>query len=185
MISPLVLRPMNSESWGNSVAPIRTSTIEGLIAEYMCICKFYRVDFNAGIMNTIRFLLPSLRVSGPFHDMDMLALCELILRHGNGLLSFIHRLDFTIAIHGRQMAQRVGFTSHGALSLAKALQTTKYIQQVWLPRHRIGPYGASAILLACQDNPTVQQLNMRRCRGKSYLYSFLKKGIVVASGLCF
>lgn len=57
-----------------------------------------------------------------------------------------------------------GFTSHGALALAKCLQTTSNIIQVWLPRHRIGPYGASALFLACRENPTIQHLNLRRCR---------------------
>ena len=157
-ISPLVVGPMNG------VKVVRAATvIEGLIGEYMCICKFYQVPYNAGVVAALRFSLPSLRTTGLFHDLDMLALVELLLRHANLLLSYITRLDFTMAIHGKT-TQRSGFTSHGALALAKALQTTMHIQQVWMPRHRIGPYGASAIFLACCDNPAIRQLNMRRCR---------------------
>lgn len=162
-ISPLVMQPMSGTNGGGSTT-IALSQIEGLIGEYMCLCRFYQVPFNGGIVTTLRYSLPSLRISGPFHDMDMLALSELLLRHANGLLAFIQRLDFSMAIHGKQTAQRAGFTSHGALALAKALQNSKFIRQVWLPRHRIGPYGASAIFLACRDNATIQQLNMRRCR---------------------
>jgi hypothetical protein len=157
-ISPLVVGPMSGVKVVGASA-----VIEGLIGEYMCICKFYQVPYNAGIVAGLRFSLPSLRTSGLFHDMDMLALVELLLRHGNLLLSYITRLDFTMATHGKT-TQRSGFTSHGALALAKALQTTKHITQVWMPRHRIGPYGASAIFLACRDNPSIRQLNMRRCR---------------------
>jgi len=97
----------------------------------------------------------------------MLALVELLLRHGNDALKHISRLDFSIAskegrhIHNKKL---LGFTSHGALSLAKALQTTKYIREVFLPRHRIGPYGASVIFLACRQNKTIEDLNLRRCR---------------------
>lgn len=161
-ISPLVMLPMK----GVQVAGDPTtalSIIEGLIGEYMCLCRFYQVPYNAGIVATLRFSLPSLRTSGAFHDLDMMALVELLLRHANGLLSYISRLDFTMAIHGKT-AHRAGFTSHGALALAKALQTTNHIQQVWMPRHRIGPYGATAIFLACRDNPSIQELNLRRCR---------------------
>jgi hemolysin III len=96
----------------------------------------------------------------------VLAVTELLLHHANTTLRYISRLDFSIASkEGKQFkSYKLGFTSHGALALAKVLQTTKYIHQVWLPGHRIGPYGASAIFLACQENPTIQTLNMRRCR---------------------
>lgn len=162
-ISPLVLAPMK----GTSIQYHDMPTIEGLLGEYMCLCQFYQVPYNAGIIATLRFSLPSLRVSGSFHDLDMMALTELLMRHANGRLRYIHRLDFTVASkEGKQPSKsaKVGFTSHGALALAKALQSTKYIHQVWVSRHRIGPYGASALFLACKDNPTIQQLNLRRCR---------------------
>ena len=165
-ISPLVLAPMMMRP-GTSIPSQDMPTIEGLLGEYMCLCQFYQVPYNAGIVATLRFSLPSLRVSGSFHDLDMMALTELLMRHANGRLRYIHRLDFTVASkEGKQPTKsaKVGFTSHGALALAKALQSTKYIHQVWMPRHRIGPYGASALFLACKDNPTIHQLNLRRCR---------------------
>jgi hypothetical protein len=134
----------------------------------MCLCNFYKLPYNAGVLTTLRFSLPSLRVSGSFHDDDMLALVELLLRHANTRLKFITRLDFTIAskegTRSNSGFDKSGFTSHGALTLAKLLQTTKYISQVWLPRHRIGPYGASALFWACRDNPTITTLHLRRCR---------------------
>lgn len=163
-ISPLVMAPMNGTAT-NFYQDM--PTIEGLIGEYICLCQFYQVPYNAGIVTTLRFSLPSLRVSGSFHDLDMMALVELLLRHANGRLRYVHRLDFTVASkEGKQLSKsaKVGFTSHGALALAKALQSTKYIHQVWVSRHRIGPYGASALFLACRDNPTIHQLNLRRCR---------------------
>ena len=160
-ISPLVAAPMSLQA-----ADTSQSSIEGIIGEYMCLCQFYKVPYNAGILTTLRFSLPSLRVSGSFHDMDMLALVELLLRHANTQLRFVTRLDFTMASReGKQHRTiKLGFTSHGALALAKCLQTTRYIRQVWLPRHRIGPYGASALFMACRDNPSIHTLNLRRCR---------------------
>lgn len=174
-ISPLVSGPMLLENLESRALSGRTNTVERIIGDYICFCKFYQVQYNSGILTTLRFSLPCLRVSGPFHDTDMLALVELLLRHANGALQFISRLDFTIASKEgrREQSSRLGFTSHGALALAKALQTTKRIRQVLLPRHRIGPYGASAIFMACQTNPTIQVLNLRRCRiGKRGAFAF-------------
>jgi hypothetical protein len=157
-ISPLVAAPMSLQQ--------NNQKLEGIIGEYMCLCQFYKVPYNAGILTTLRFSLPSLRVSGSFHDTDMLALVELFLRHSNTRLKFVTRLDFTMASReGKQhKSLKFGFTSHGALALAKCLQTTQYISQVWLPMHRIGPYGASALFLACNENSSIQALNLRRCR---------------------
>lgn len=177
-ISPLVAAPMmlttrrqlpsstDGDPAGSNAISTSTVTVEGLIGEYMYLCKFYNVSYNAGILTTLRFSMPSLRVAGSFHDLDMLALVELLLRHANHRLSFIRRLDFSLASkEGRKNpSYKLGFTSHGALALAKVLQKSKHIQQVWLPRHRIGPYGASALFLAARDNPTIQTLNLRRCR---------------------
>jgi len=158
-ISPLVSGPMMLQQSD-------TNQVESIIGEYMCLCQFYKVPYNAGILTTLRFSLPSLRVSGSFHDTDMLALSELLLRHANARLQFVSRLDFIMASkEGKQhRSVKLGFTSHGALALAKVLQHTKYIRQIWLPRHRIGPYGASALFLACRDNHSIQTLNLRRCR---------------------
>ncbi|MGK3736501.1 MAG: hypothetical protein ACI8RD_008986 [Bacillariaceae sp.] len=163
VISPMVMSPMMIEHLDSQQA----GTIETIIGEYMCFCRFYSVPFNSGILTTIRFSSPSLRPTGSFHDTDMLALVELLLRHGNGALKHITRLDFSIASkEGRHVMNRklIGFKSHGALSLAKALQTTKYIREVFLPRHRIGSYGASALFMACRQNKTIEDLNLRRCR---------------------
>jgi hemolysin III len=164
-ISPLVSAPMMLNSKPSSSS--EGASTECVIGEYMCFCRFYRVGYNAGILTTLRFSLPCLRVTGPFHDEDMLALVELLLRHGNSALKYISRLDFSIASkEGRHWrnTKLVGFTSHGALALAKALQTTKYIRQVFLQRHRVGPYGSAALFLACKTNPSIEVLNMRRCR---------------------
>jgi len=171
-ISPLVVGPMLTKN----LEPQQPGTIETLIGEYMCFCKFYKVHYNCGILTALRFSSPSLRPSGAFHDTDMLALVEMLLRHGNGALRHVTRLDFSIASkQGRHERNNklIGFTSHGALSLAKALQTTKYIRQVFLPRHRIGPYGAAAIFMACRMNSAIEDLNLRSCRiGKKGALAF-------------
>ncbi len=161
-ISPLVVAPMMSKTLESQ----NPGSIETMIAEYMCFCRFYKVHYNAGILTNLRFSAPSLRPSGAFHDSDMLALVELLLRHANGALKHVIRLDFSVVgkegKHERNH-KLIGFTSHGALSLAKALQTTKYIRQVFLPRNRIGPYGATALFMACHANPSIEDLNLRRC----------------------
>ena len=191
-ISPLVLAPMRMKDPSIAAAAAAPSlsdicdtkdsnstliSVESIMGEYMALCQFYKIPYNAGVLSTLRFSLPCLRVTGSFHDLDMLAVTELLLHHSNTTLRYISRLDFSIASkEGRQFkSYKLGFTSHGALALAKVLQTTKYIKQVWLPRHRIGPYGASAIFLACQENPTIQTLNMRRCRiGERGAFAFVE-----------
>ena len=160
-ISPLVSAPMTMDySSGHQ------NNIEKLMGEYMTLCQFYKVPYNSGILTTLRYRLPGLRVGNSFHDTDMLALTELLLRHANTNLNYIRRLDFTIpGREGRRFrSMKLGFTSHGALALAKTLQYTKYINQVWIPKHRIGPYGASALFWACSQNSSIQHLNIRRCR---------------------
>jgi hypothetical protein len=159
-ISPLVSAPMLYSTVGSPLA------VEAIIGEYIAACRLYGCAdrINAGVLTAFRFSLPSLRVSGSFHDNDMLALVEVLLRHANGALGYIQRFDFTFASKEGKQNNRVGFTSHGALSLAKVLQMTKHVREVLLPRHRIGPYGASAIFLACSQNPTITTLGMRRCR---------------------
>jgi hypothetical protein len=162
-ISPLVVAPMMVKNLNYQ----KPGTVETLVGEYMCFCKFYNVHYNSGILTALRFPSPSLRPSGAFHDTDMLALVEVLLRHANGALKHITRLDFSIpGKQGRHERNNklIGFTSHGALSLAKALQTTKYIREVFLPRNKIGPYGASAIFMACRMNPSIEDLNLSRCR---------------------
>jgi hemolysin III len=96
----------------------------------------------------------------------MLALSEVLLRHCNGPLRYVKRLDFSVS--GKQVPKEGGgargFKSHGAVALAKVLQVSQYIVEVRLPRNSVGPYGASAIFLACVHNPALRSLGMRRCR---------------------
>jgi hypothetical protein len=157
-IYPLLAAPMASSNQS-------TSQTQAMLGEYMTLCQFYKVPYNAGVLTTLRYRLPTLRLGGSFHDTDMLALTELLLKHANGALQYIRRLDFTMAgKEGKRFRSiRLGFTSHGALALAKTLQQTKFITQVWLPKHRIGPYGASALFWACSTNKTIRNMNLRRC----------------------
>ena len=161
-VSPLVTAPMLHTSGGLRSLPM----IESIIGEYTAACKVYGCSdrINAGILTTIRFSLPSLRVTGSFHDADVLALCEVLFRHANGALSYIQRLDFAIASKEGKRNNRLGFTSHGAFALSKVLQQTNNINEIFLPRHKIGPYGASALFMACRDNPSIHTLGLRRCR---------------------
>lgn len=144
----------------------------------MAACRFYGCGdrINAGVLTTLRFSLPALRVSADFYNADMLALCEVLLHHANGALSYIRRLDFSLsgleASSSSSSSPRGnapatgGLTSHGALTLSKVLHVAKYIQEVNLRRNNIGPFGASAIFLACFENAYsgVCKINMRRCR---------------------
>jgi hypothetical protein len=63
----------------------------------------------------------------------MLALVEVLLHHCNGALKYIKRLDFTLAgAEGRQLGKK-GIRSHGAYALAKVLEISRYIEEVFLP----------------------------------------------------
>ena len=127
--------------------------------DYKAACQFYNCTMNPGVLTTLRFSLPALRVTSPFHDEAMLALAEILLKYANGPLQYIRRLDFS----KHRLRGSHGFGSHGALTLAKVLQVTEYVTEVDLSRNRIGPYGATAIFLACAHNPAVAHLNVRRC----------------------
>jgi hypothetical protein len=79
-ISPLVLAPMmmksSSSSDSTSDQAIRSSnSIEGVMGEYMALCQFYKIPYNAGVLSTLRFSLPCLRVTGSFHDLDSKSHC--------------------------------------------------------------------------------------------------------------
>lgn len=141
------------------------STAENLIHQYISACHLYGVGdrINAGVLTTLRFSLPTLRVSGSFHDADMLSLSEILLPHCNGLLSYIRRLDFSIASREGKLHGRRGFRSHGAFTLSKILSESRNIQEVFLQRNKIGPYGSSAIFIASATNPCLRTLVMRRC----------------------
>lgn len=115
-------------------------------------------------INFTHFFPYRLRVSGQFFDADMLALVEVLLNHCNGHLSYIRRLDFSLAAkEGKQLGKK-GIRSHGAYALSKVLQISKHIEEVFLPNNKIGPYGASAIFYAVSSNPTLRTLLMRGCR---------------------
>jgi hypothetical protein len=130
--------------------------------EYMAVCRFFGVGHrvNAGVLTTFRFSLPSLRVSGSFHDADMLALSEILLRYSNGPLKYIKRLDFSLSSKEGKLHGKAGFRSHGALTLSKVLQGAEHIEEVLLQRNRIGPFGAAAIFIACADNSSIKKIVM-------------------------
>jgi hypothetical protein len=151
------------------VAPILHSspTPPTIIAEYIAACQLYGCDgrINAGVLATLRFSLPSLRVTGDFHDADMLALSDIFIRHGNdGALRYIRRLDFTVAAREGKLHGKRGFRSHGAMALAKLLQATDRVEQLLISKNKIGPYGATAIFMAASTHPSLSSLIMRRCR---------------------
>ena len=147
--------------------------IEQIIQEYTHACAIYGCHnrLNPGVLTCIRYSLPTLRVSGSFFDADMLALVEVLLKHCNGALKFITRLDFSIAgnegksPHGSGGGNnKPGFRSHGAYALSRVLAVSNFISEVYLPNNRIGPYGASAIFEVLRNNKTVQTLLMKGCR---------------------
>ena len=174
----------------NSAAEV---SIEQILNEYTTACTIYGIStrINPGVLTTFRFQLPTLRVSGNFFDADMLALSEVLLKHCNGALKYIRRLDFTIAGKegkdrgyglgsgfGGSGSGKKGIRSHGAYALSKVLQISKYIQEVYLSGNRIGPYGASAIFIATSQNENIQTLLMRGCR-------ILERGaLVFAKEIC-
>jgi hypothetical protein len=75
-ISPLVLAPMmmkhSSSLDGTSEKVVYggNGKIESIMGEYMALCQFYKIPYNAGVLSTLRFSLPCLRVTGSFHDLD-------------------------------------------------------------------------------------------------------------------
>jgi len=150
-------------------------TIEQLLHEYTTACTIYGTPrINPGVLTTIRYQLPTLRVSGNFFDADMLALSEILLRHCNGALKYITRLDFSIAAKEGKSSSfgggsgngKRGFRSHGAYSLAKVLGMSEYIEEVYLMGNRVGPFGASAIFSSVgrNDRTVLKVLLMRGCR---------------------
>ena len=181
-VSSLVRQPMQQQHLTKKNEQQQQQSIiiiERILVEYKVACQFYSVTPNAGILTTLRFQLPCLRTTtiassslSFFQDADMLALAEILFRHVNGPLKYIRRLDFSNTA-AATTAGRVflchdnsyfGFGSHGALALAKVLQMSQHIHQVFLDRNCIGPFGASAIFMAIAKNPTIRAVKMRRCR---------------------
>lgn len=157
----------SAQSLPLAVAPARpASSTERLMQQYVAACHLYGCQdrINAGVLTTLRFSLPALRTSASFHDADMLALCEVLLEHGNGAAAFVRRLDFSISSREGKLHGKRGFRSHGAYALGRVLSSNRHIEEVFLQRNRVGPYGSSAIFLAAADNPVLRTLVMRRCR---------------------
>ena len=166
-VSPWVVAPM-SLSLSSADVQLRQRqqpVLERILMDYKAACQFYECERgpNPGVLTTLRYQLPSLRVTPPFKDADMLALAEVLLKYGNGPLQFIQRLDFS---KHRKTRGQDGMGSHGALALAKVLQVgAHHVTEVLLQRNWIGPYGATAIFLACVDpQSSVERLSLRRCR---------------------
>ena len=159
---------------------------QAIINEYISYCHMYTSPtnprINPGILTALRFSLPNVRVSPHFHDADMLAFVELLLQHCNTHLKFIKRLDFSFSSKyktknptaGIGINQR-GFTSHAAYALAKVLQISQNIQEVYVQRNKLGHYGATSIFMACGQNPTIRVLSLRRCKiGERGAAAFIK-----------
>lgn len=156
--SPLVVAPMmNPISTLDQNTP---DTVQGLLREYRTACSLYGGEMNAGVMTTLRFQLPSMRVTSPFGDRDMLALTELLLRHCNGRLRYLHRLDFA---QSPSLPPNHRLGSHGAIALAKVMSQSQYIHRVSLENNPIGAYGASALFIAAAQNDTWRKVGLRRC----------------------
>jgi len=153
-------------------------SIESILIEYSTYCYIYGIPhrLNPGVLTALRYSLPTIRVTGNFFDVDMLALVELLLHHCNGALRHVRRLDFTIASHSSGSGSGIsyyptnssgneggipstnggggkrGIRSHGAYALSRVLLISNYIEEVYLVGNRIGPYGASAIFDAIASN---------------------------------
>ena len=169
-VSPLVVEPMMSpSSYSSADFQLRQRqqqpVLERILLDYKAACQLYECATgpNPGVLTTFRYQLPSLRTIPPFQDSDMLALAEVLLKYGNGPLKFIRRLDFS-----KSNKVRGGMGSHGALALAKVLQTSlaHHVTHVDLQRNWIGPYGATAIFLAIANSGSsaLEHLSMRQCR---------------------
>ncbi|KAL3826249.1 hypothetical protein ACHAXA_006277 [Cyclostephanos tholiformis] len=197
--SPSALSSSSSVSGGgDGVVPV-----ERILVEYAEACRIYGIPYrvNPGVLTALRYSLPTLRVSGNFFDADMLALSEILLRHCNGSLSHIRRLDFTIAGreggdrggHGMHLggggggggsgSGRKGIRSHGAYALSRVLTISEYIEEVYLVGNRIGPYGSIAIFDAVGSNPNVRTLLLRGCRiGERGAMAFVDRVLVDYDG---
>ena len=171
--------PSMSANNTTTLASINNNTvsIEQILNEYTAACTIFGIQnrINPGVLTTLRFSLPTLRVSGNFFDADMLALTEILIKHCNGTLKYIKRLDFTLAskegkdrgtggVNSGGGSGKKGIRSHGAYALSKVLAISQYIEEVYLNGNRIGPYGSSAIFQAVSQNSTLKKLLMRGCR---------------------
>jgi len=146
-----------------SIAPSPKGHTLPILQEYIGATQMYGCQVNPGVLTALRFSLPILRVSGSFHDSDMLALSEVLFRHCNGALKHIRRLDFSIAARFGKLHGRKGFGSHGAFTLSRVLCISRHIEEVFVQLNKIGPYGAAAIFAAASKNMALRNVVMRRC----------------------
>ncbi len=147
-----------------TIPPTPKPQTNPIMQEYISTTQIYGCkNVNAGILTALRFSLPTLRVSGSFHDSDMLALSEILFRHCNGSLSHIKRLDFSVASREGKLHGKKGFGSHGAFTLSRVLCISQHIEEVFVQRNKIGPYGAAAMFAAVAKNSSLKTLVMRRC----------------------
>lgn len=126
----------------------RNSSVRELINQYISYCHLYttpNVRVNPGVLTALRFSLPHVRVTGDFHDADMLAFVDLLLEHCNTSLRHVRRLDFSVGSQRGKLHGLKGFTSHGAYALAQVLRSSENIKEVYLHRNRLGHFGANAI----------------------------------------
>ena len=171
-------------------------SIESILIEYAATCRIFGIPnhLNPGVLTAFRYSLPTIRVSGNFFDADMLALAEVLLRHCNGALRHVRRLDFTIAGREGKGYSRGGFVtagggsgkkgirSYGAYALSRVLKMSDYIEEVYLVGNRIGPYGASAIFDAASRNKALKILLLRGCRiGERGALAFVERILVDGS----
>lgn len=158
----------DKSNYSNSTATTLLLPYQELIQQYNDFCDLYHCPPNAGILVAIRFRLPTLRVSSgdSFHDADVLALVELLLHNDNCnySLSYVRRLDISVANAKRYGRRLKGFGSHGAFALSKVIQKSKYLEELFISRNRIGPYGAASIFLAASNNSKLRTLVMRKCQ---------------------
>jgi len=152
----------------NTIQPQPKSYTNQILQEYITTTQIYGCKHvNPGVLTAIRFSLPTLRITGSFHDSDMLALSEILFRHCNYSLKHIKRLDFSVPVglkNGRksQYGKR-GFGSHGAFTLSRVIGMSHYIEEIFVQRNKIGPYGAASIFASVATNNNVKMLVMRRC----------------------
>eukprot|EP00668_Euglena_longa_P041096 GGOE01054078.1.p1 GENE.GGOE01054078.1~~GGOE01054078.1.p1 ORF type:complete len:461 (+),score=104.40 GGOE01054078.1:114-1496(+) len=122
--------------------------VPGMVRVYLAQCRMYQVDADAGVLLTLRFQLPDLRVSGSFSEKDMLPLADLLIGFG-GKLAHIRKLDFSLA--GKEGN---GLRSGGAVALSKVLTMSNVeVVDLKIDRNRIGPYGAAVLAQAVPDSP--------------------------------
>lgn len=153
---------------------ISSLSVEKILQQYIACTKLYGCDgANSGVVTTIRFSLPNLRVSSPFNDADMLALVEILFQHCNDHLQFIKTLDFRSI---RKPRRQNGFHSHGIIALSKVLNISKHITCLILDDStNLGFHSAQVLFQALSKNSVITSLHMKNCRiGKRGALQFVQ-----------